>query len=134
MAEFKFVINDVKTGKTFQKSLEDTSLIGKKIGETIKGDFLGLEGYELEIRGGSDFAGFFMHKDIAGPGRRRSLLSRSTGMRKNRSGLMLRKTVCGNTISDKITQVNLKVSKYGAKGLDEIFAAPKEEAAETPAE
>jgi hypothetical protein len=45
-------------------------------------------------------------------------------MRKNRAGLKLRKTVCGNTISSNITQVNLKVLKYGAKSLDQIFAAP----------
>jgi small subunit ribosomal protein S6e len=124
MVELKFVINDVKTGKSYQKAIEDESMIGKKIGETINGSFLGLEGYELQIRGGCDFAGFLMHKDIAGPGRRRSLLSKSTGMRKNRAGLKLRKTVCGNTISSNITQVNLKVLKYGAKSLDQIFAAP----------
>ena len=41
MAELRFVINDTKTGKSYQKALEDESLVGKRIGETIVGDFLG---------------------------------------------------------------------------------------------
>ncbi|MBT3324530.1 30S ribosomal protein S6e [archaeon] len=127
MAEFKFVINDVKTGKTFQKALEDESVIGKKIGEKLNGGFLGLEGYELEIKGGSDSAGFPMKSNINSSQRRKLLLSRGTAMRKNRAGLKIRKTVCGNTISSNITQINLKVIKYGAKSLEDIFA-PKEEA------
>ncbi|MBL7051651.1 MAG: 30S ribosomal protein S6e [Nanoarchaeota archaeon] len=126
MAEFKFVINDVKSGKTFQKALEDESVIGKKIGEKLKGDFLGLEGYELEIKGGSDFAGFPMKSNINSSQRRKLLLSRGTAMRTNRAGLKVRKTVCGNTISSNITQINLKVIKYGSKSLEETFATKEE--------
>ncbi|MBT4175161.1 30S ribosomal protein S6e, partial [archaeon] len=32
MAETKFVINDSKTGKTYQKALEDSTLVDKKVG------------------------------------------------------------------------------------------------------
>jgi small subunit ribosomal protein S6e len=135
MAEFKFVINDRKTGKSYQKAVEDESMVGKKLGETIHGAVLGLEGYELQITGGSDYAGFAMRKDVQGPGRKKSLLSYGVSMRNKRKGLKLRKTVCGNTVSSNIAQINVKVSKYGAKGLDEIFAPAKEEAApETSAE
>ncbi len=126
MAELKFVINDSKSGKTFQKALEDDSVIGKKIGEKLSGEFLGLEGYELEIRGGTDFAGFAMKKDINNSQRKKLLLSRGVAMRTNRAGLKVRKTVCGNTISKNITQINLIITKYGSKTLDELFA-PKEE-------
>tara|TARA_Y100000310_G_C20128659_1_gene554814 strand:- start:64 stop:459 length:396 start_codon:yes stop_codon:yes gene_type:complete len=128
MAEFKFVINDVKSGKTFQKALEDESVIGKKIGEKLNGDFLGLEGYELEIRGGSDNAGFAMKKDINNSQRKKLLLSHGVAMRENRAGLKRRKTTCGNTISPKITQINLKITKYGSKALEELFAPKEEEA------
>jgi small subunit ribosomal protein S6e len=128
MVEFKFVINDGKTGKSYQKALEDSSIVGKKLGETISGNFLGLEGYELEIRGGTDLAGFPMKRDIQGSERKRALLSSGVGINANRAGLKRRKTVCGNTISEKVVQINLKVKKYGAKALADIFAAPTQEA------
>ncbi|MBI5798300.1 30S ribosomal protein S6e [Candidatus Woesearchaeota archaeon] len=121
MAEFKFVINDTKTGKTYQRALEDETLVGKRIGETVPGDFLGLEGYELQIRGGSDFAGFPLRKDIDGPVRKKGLFGPGVGVKVDRKGMKLRKTVCGNTITVKTVQVNLCVKKYGEKALDELL-------------
>lgn len=121
MAEIRFVINDTKTGKTYQKALEDESLVGKKIGETVKGDFLGLEGYEMQIRGGSDFAGFPMRNDIDGPIRKKALLGSGVGVKIDRKGMKKRKTVCGNQVTIKTAQLNLAVKKYGSKSLEEIF-------------
>ena len=86
-----------------------------------------MEGYELEIRGGSDFAGFAMRKDVHGPIRKRALLGSGSGVRIRRKGMKRRKTVCGNTITPQIVQVNLYVKTYGKRGLEEAFA-PKEEA------
>ena len=123
MVEFKFVINDPKTGRTFQKALEEESMLGKKLGEKISGDFLGLDAYELEIKGASDFAGFPLSKTINGPIRKRALLSKGFSMKKNKiKGVKVRKTVCGNIISKNVVQINLKVTKFGQKALDEIFA------------
>jgi small subunit ribosomal protein S6e len=128
MAELRFVVNDTKTGKSYQKALETQDFDGKKIGETVKGDFLGLEGYELEITGGSDYAGFPLRKDIEGTGRKKGLFKGGVGMRKvERKGIRIRKTVCGNTITDKTVQVNLKVTKEGTKKLVDIFAKKVEE-------
>ncbi len=127
MAETKFVINDSKTGKSYQKALEDSTLVGKKIGETITGDFLDLEGYELQVTGGSDSAGFPMRKEIEGSGRKRSLFTGGVGVKVKRAGIRQRKTVCKNTISDKTVQVNLKVTKYGSKKLEELFPKKEEE-------
>ncbi len=128
MASFKCVINDSKTGKSYQKAIEDESLIGKKIGESVDGGFLGLEGYQLTIKGGSDSAGFSMRKDIDGPIRKRALLGKGVGARIRRNGMKRRKTVCGNTITSNTVQVNLQVSKYGKSALAEIFAPKEEEA------
>jgi small subunit ribosomal protein S6e len=128
MAELRFVINDTKTGKSYQKALETQDFDGKKLGETVKGDFLGLEGYELEITGGSDYAGFPLRKDIEGPARKRGLFKGGVGMRKvERKGIRKRKTVCGNTITEQTVQINLKVTKAGTKKLEEIFAKKVEE-------
>ncbi len=121
MVEVRFVINDVKTGKTYQKALEEETLVGKKVGDIVSGDFLGLEGYELQIRGGSDHAGFPLRPDVEGPVRKKALIGSGVGVYIDRKGLKRRKTVCGNQITNKTAQINLSVQKYGAKELEEIF-------------
>ena len=121
MVEVRFVINDTKNGKTFQNGLEDETLVGKKMGETVSGDFLGLEGYELQIRGGSDFAGFPMRADIDGPIRKKALLGSGVGVKVDRKGMKKRKTVCGNQVTVNTAQLNLMVKKYGPKSLEDIF-------------
>jgi len=122
MAEVKFVINDPKTGKSYQKALESEELNGKKVSETIDGNFLGLDDYELKITGGSDFVGFPMRKEIDGVGRKKGYFSGGVGVKIERKGMKKRKTVCCNTISKDIVQINLKVVKEGSKKLEEIFA------------
>jgi len=131
MVGFKIVIGK-KDGKCHQKELaeEDSkNLIGKKIGDTIKGELIGLTGYEFSITGGTDYAGFPMRKDIAGVGRKRILAVAGVGLKKKAKGIRKRKTVCGNTIHPKISQINLKVLK---EGKEKLGAAPKE--GEAPAE
>src|SRR3972149_2374114 len=99
MAGFKIVISDPSTKKSFQKEIEAIGLVGKKIGEEISGDALGLGGYSLQITGGSDSDGFPMHPKLKGPGRKRLLLSSTPGFRTKVKGMRKRKTVRGDTIS-----------------------------------
>lgn len=129
MAEIK--INIAEKGKSYVLSFENI-LEGKRMGDKIPGDFFGLDGYELEITGGSDSAGFPMRKDIHGLGRRRPLTTGGTGFGSKKSRYQLRKTVVGDTIGPSIAQVNLKVIKEGSKKLEEIFK--KEEKTETKQE
>lgn len=132
MAEFKVNIGNPKDGKTFKKEFSGTeanSLIGKKIGDVIKGDVLGHAGYEFEITGGSDYCGFPMRKDLLGSSRKRILITKGIGMRNKRKGLRLRKNVAGNTVYEQTAQINLKVVKAGKDPLE-----PKEESAETTEE
>ncbi|MCD6464050.1 30S ribosomal protein S6e [Candidatus Woesearchaeota archaeon] len=120
MAEFKINIGDAKTGKTLKlevKSPQADSLIGKKIGDTVKGELFNLPGYELLITGGTDFAGFPMVPHINTAGRKRILTGYGTGMRIKKKGFRRRKTVVGNTISESIVQINLKIVKHGRKPL-----------------
>lgn len=120
MAEFKLVIG-MKSGKCAQKEVKDASakaLLGKKIGDKVSGDELGLAGYEFEITGGSDYCGFPMRKDVQGAARKRILAVVGTGLKKKGKGIRQRKTVCGNTIHAKISQVNLKILKEGKEKLD----------------
>lgn len=130
MVEFKLNIGDPKTKKILKKDLKDVEtkpLIGKRIGDKIKGEILELPGYEFEITGGSDNAGFPMRRDVLGSQRKKVLIVSGVGIRKNRDGNRRRITVAGNTIYDGTVQINMKVVKHGKTPL---FEEPKEEAPE----
>jgi len=136
-----FKINVGFKGKTFKVETEDEKLVGYSIGEKIKGEEISadLTGYELEITGTSDKAGFCGMKSINGPNLKKVLLGYGTGMHKRPkgltkkntrpNGLRLRKTVRGKEISNFTIQINTKVITEGAKKFDALFEAPAEEAA-----
>lgn len=141
MSEFKLVINDPKTGKSYQKVVTDDVFTGKKINETIKGDSFGFKGYEFKVRGGSDSAGFPMRQGLDTSARRKPLMSDGSGFnRKKRKKqhtkfhyfLQKRKTVRGQVVGPNITQLNLLITKSGAKKIEELVGAAPE--GETPAE
>jgi len=120
MTEFKLVISDPQAKKAFQiesKSPDADRLIGKRIGETIRGETINLPGFEFQITGGSDKQGFPMRKDVHGTKRVRILIHDGPGIRKPKKGLKLKKSVRGNQISDEIAQVNMKVVKTEGKSL-----------------
>lgn len=124
MVEFKAVIADPKSGKTYQTAVAGhhaNSLIGKKIGDEFDGIFVSLPGYKLQLTGGSDKDGFPMRKDIHGMKRRKVLLSNSTGFKATKPGMRRRKSICGDTISPDIIQVNMKISSYGSKPIEDAL-------------
>ena len=119
---FKLNISDKE--KAWRMELEGEALFGKKIGEKIEGKEIKPEfdGYEIEITGTSDKAGFPGHKDIDSPTLTKRLLTRGFGMKTAEPhGLRLRKTLRGGIISEDIIQINMKVLKHGHKKLQEIF-------------
>jgi small subunit ribosomal protein S6e len=132
MTDVTCVISNGKTGRSYQKALDDTPFLGKKIGEKITGALVGLAGYELEITGGSDKAGFPMKQEIDGMGRKKMLLKKGdVGSRIRDKGLILRKTVVGNTIGAHTAQVNIKIITHGSKPVEELLGIqPKEAASE----
>jgi len=120
MAEFKLVIGDPKSGKCHQIVVSGDNanvFIGKKIGDKINGESIDMAGYEFEITGGADYCGFPMRKDLDGPMRKKILIVKGIGIRSKGNGIKERRTVCGNTIHDKITQISVKVLKHGKKPL-----------------
>ncbi len=126
MPEIKCVMNDGKTGKSYQKVSADDSFVGRKIGDKVPGNLLGLTGYELKITGGSDSAGFPMRQDIEGGGRKKLLMNKGVGIKQGKD--FLRKTVRGNTINAFTMQVNMKIINYGSKSVEELLGIqPKEE-------
>ena len=129
---FKINISD-KTGKTYHLEAEAEEIIGKDIHDKIEGKEINsdLDGYEFEITGASDKAGFAAIESVEGIGLKKVLLTYGKAMhkkpkglkKKNKKpeGLRLRKTLRGKTLSQDIVQINLKVLKHGKKHLSEIF-------------
>ncbi len=123
------VISD-KSGKSYKLEGKDAEVsalfVGKKIGEVVDGDLIGLSGYMLEIRGGSDRDGVPMRADVPGTGRKRILIASPPGYRPREKGKRRRKYVRGNEISPDIVQINVKVRMYGHQPLDKIFGRAEE--------
>ena len=132
MVEFKLTIGDPKAGKCYQKTVSENAakaLIGLRIGDAVKGEAINLTGYEFLITGGSDFCGFPMRKGITGA-RKRILVEKGVGFRRAKKGIKRRKTVCGEAINEKISQINLKILKYGKAKLAAEGGEKKEEGKE----
>ncbi len=132
MPEFKVVVSEVS--KSYQTSVSGAhanALVGKKIGDAVDGIFVGLPGYMLQITGGSDKDGFCMRKEIAGIARKFMLMSKGVGFNPEHEGVRKKRHARGNTITLGIVQINMKVTKAGAKPITELIAAsaPAEKAA-----
>ena len=105
----RFVINEPKTRKSFQKDIDAPALLGQKIGDKFSGDLIGLGGFSLQITGGSDKEGFPMRPEIPGQVRKKILITCPPGFHPKKEGQRKRKFVCGNEISERIMQVNCKI-------------------------
>jgi small subunit ribosomal protein S6e len=120
MVEFKIVIGDSKTKRAFKselKSPDAEQLLGKKIGDMFRGELINLPGFEFQITGGSDKAGFPLYPDLEGQGKRRLLLEKGdVGFNepKKFKGVRVRKLVRGNTIATDTVQINCKITKWSA--------------------
>jgi len=122
----KIVINDPKEKKSYQVEKEAPSLIGMNIGQNFDGSMIGLGGFTLQIRGGSDKEGFPMRSDVKGPGRKKFLLKGGSGYNPKKKGIKRRKYVRGNQISDAIEQINVKVVE-GEGDIPLMLGIKKEE-------
>ena len=133
MVEFKTIVNDVKTGKSYNVIVTGhhaNSLNGKNLGEIVDGIFVGLPGYKLKITGGSDGNGTPMRADLPGQKRRKLLLSEGLGFHEKYPGERKRVAVRGSTISNETVQINMAIAEYGPKSIEELLAP----AAGAPAE
>ena len=118
-----FKLNISENGKAWKLEIESEFLVGKSVGDKIDGKEIKpeLEGYELEITGGSDSAGFPMFKEVSGIGLKKVLFKKGWGMHDPKDGIRRKKTVRGKTISSAVSLINMKVINAGKKPLNEIF-------------
>ncbi len=124
MAELQVVIGDPKEGKSYQTAVEKTHfarLVGLRVGDEIDGIFVNLPGYKLMIMGGSDKDGVPMKKGIPGPGRKKILGQAGIGFRPTPNRTKRKKMVRGNTISQDISQLNMKIIEYGPGNIPELL-------------
>lgn len=130
MVEFKLVISDPKARKAYQielKSPDADRLIGKKIGDIIKGELINIPGFEFKITGGSDKQGFPMRGDVHGTKRVGILLRGGPGIKIKRKGERKKKSIRGNQIADDISQINLKVVKESTKPIGVVLGKESKE-------
>lgn len=126
MVEFKAVISD--KSKSHQITVSGRSaefIIGKKIGDEVDGIFANLPGYKLKITGGTDKDGFPMRSDLTTARRKKVLISKGVGFNPEHEGIRKKRSIRGNTISQEISQINLKIITHGSKPLNELLKTEK---------
>jgi len=117
----KYVVS-TKSGKAYSATSEDVLFVGKKIGDTVKLDEIGLTGFEATITGGSDKQGFPMNNSVSGGMRKKIFANSGVGVTTKQKGERRRVSIRGNSISDEISQVNLKVTKEGSITIESVLA------------
>lgn len=125
MAEFTVAVADPDTGDTYQVDVADQDanrFIGRSIGETVEGSAVGLDGYTLEITGGSDDAGRPMREDVPGADLEELLLEGGTGYQPQRDGERKRVTVRGAEVGDATRQINATIVEHGSGDVGDLLA------------
>lgn len=125
MAEFTVAVADPESGTTYQVEVGDQNanrFIGRDIGEEVDGGAVGLDGFTLEITGGSDDAGRPMRGDVRGSNLNAVLLEGGTGYEPQREGERKRVTVRGREVSDATRQINAKIIEHGSGDVEDLLA------------
>jgi len=111
LPKFKLIISDAETGKAQTLEIDDAKgqvMIGRRIGDTVDGSVVDMKGRKLQITGGSDKDGFPMRRSIHGGIRIGVILSDGPGFHPKNRGERKRKMVRGDTITEDISQINMK--------------------------
>ena len=123
MADFTVVVADLEDGSTYQQDVDGQDanrFVGRDIGEEVDGGAVGLDGYTLEITGGSDETGRPMRENVPGSNIKEMLLDGGVGFEPSRDGERKRITVRGRKVSDETAQINAKVTDSD-EGVAEIL-------------
>lgn len=124
MAEFTVAVSDPETGTTYQVDVSDQDanrFIGRDLAEEVDGSAVGLDGFTLELTGGSDNAGRPMRADVTGPNLKEVLLEGGTGFKPSRDGERKRVTVRGREVSADTRQINVRIAERGDGDVDELL-------------
>lgn len=133
MAEFTVVVADPEDGAAHQRAVEGQDanrFMGRSIGEAVDGSAVGLDGYTVEITGGSDTAGRPMREDVAGPALKSLLLDGGTGFNPSRDGERKRVTVRGREVGEETRQINATITARGEQSVGELLGENESEEAD----
>jgi small subunit ribosomal protein S6e len=125
MAEFTVAVADPDDGQTHQIDVDGQDanrFIGREIGDEVDGGAVGLDGYTLEVTGGSDDAGRPMRGDVRGADLTEILTDGGVGFKPARNGERKRITVRGREVGDATAQINTRLSARGDTSVDEMLA------------
>jgi small subunit ribosomal protein S6e len=125
MAEFTVAVSDPESGHTYQIDVDGQDanrFIGRELGEEVDGAAVGLDGYSLELTGGSDTAGRPMRSDVRGAATKTILSAGGVGFEPTTDGERKRITVRGREVSDETRQINAKIAARGSEDVDELLA------------
>ncbi len=121
MPTFQVVVGDPDSGDSYQFDVDGQAanrFIGKELGGEVDGSAVGLDGFTLELTGGSDEAGRPMREDVAGASLTEIMLAeRSTGYQPDRDGERRRVTVRGREVTEEVVQINATVSEHGDQSV-----------------
>jgi small subunit ribosomal protein S6e len=124
MAEFTVAVSDPEDGTTHQIEVTDQDanrFVGREIGDEVDGGAVGLDGYTVEITGGSDDAGRPMREDVRGSDLQNVLLEGGTGFNPTSDGERKRVTVRGREVGDATRQINVVVTGRGSTPVEDLL-------------
>ncbi|PSP82532.1 30S ribosomal protein S6e [Halobacteriales archaeon QS_6_64_34] len=126
MAEFTVAVSDPESGHTYQVEVDGQDanrFIGLELGDEVDGGAVGLDGYTLELTGGSDTAGRPMRSDVRGVGTKSIMSDGGVGFEPTTDGERKRITIRGREVSDDTRQINAKIVGRGSEDVDELLGA-----------
>jgi len=124
MAEFTVAVSDPESGHTYQIEVDGqdaTRFIGRELGEEVDGGAVGLDGYTLELTGGSDTAGRPMRPDVRGVATKSIMSDGGVGFEPTTDGERKRITVRGREVSDETRQINAAIADRGSDDVEALL-------------
>jgi small subunit ribosomal protein S6e len=122
----RVVVSNPETGTSYQVESDVNAFTGKAIGDEVDGGVVGLDGYTLEITGGSDDTGRPMRGDVEGQGIAEILVSGGTGYNPTREGERNRVSVRGGAVGDATVQLNTTVTEEGSEDIESVLGEQEE--------
>lgn len=126
----RVVVSDPDTGESYQVEADVNAYTGSAIGDEVDGGPVGLDGYKLEITGGSDDTGRPMRGDVEGQGIAEVLLTGGTGYNPTRDGERRRVSVRGGEVGDATVQLNTRVVESGDEDIETLLGEDEDEEGE----
>jgi len=124
MVEFTVAVSDPESGHTYQVEVDGQDanrFSGRELGDEVDGGAVGLDGYTLELTGGSDTAGRPMRPDVRGVATKSIMSDGGVGFEPTTDGERKRITIRGREVSDETRQINAKIVGRGSGEVDELL-------------